>query len=147
MQPMRWSLLLLVIGLAAAPAAAQNPQIALVEKASGKVNVLRGGRPLPLRVGDPLYRQDVVETGPDGSIGITFNDNTVFSTGPNGQLALDEFQFDPSTSHGSMLAELRKGTLTVVSGEIPHGSPGAMKIKTPKAVLGVRGTTFAVRVY
>jgi hypothetical protein len=144
---MRWWLVFLAIGLAAAPAAAQNPEIALVEKASGKVTVLRNGHPLPLRVGDPLYRKDVVETGPDGSVGITFNDDTVFSTGPNSQLALDQFQFDPGTAHGAMLAELRKGTLSVVSGEIPHASPGALKIKTPKAVLGVRGTTFAVRVY
>lgn len=147
MQPMRWWLVFLAIGLAAAPAAAQNPEIALVEKASGKVVVLRDGRPLQLRIGDPLYQKDVVETGPDGSVGITFNDATVFSTGPNSQLALDQFQFDPGTAHGAMLAELRKGTLSVVSGEIPHVSPGALKIKTPKAVLGVRGTTFAVRVY
>ncbi|HJU14913.1 MAG TPA: FecR family protein [Stellaceae bacterium] len=147
MQPLRWLIPFLAIGLLAAPAAAQNPEIALVEKASGKVTVLRDGHPLRLRAGDPLYQKDVVETGPDGSVGITFNDNTVFSTGPNSQLALDQFQFDPGTAHGAMLAELRKGTLSVVSGEIPHGSPGAMKIKTPNAVLGVRGTTFAVRVY
>jgi hypothetical protein len=45
------------------------------------------------------------------------------------------------------LADMRKGSLTVVSGDITRGSPGAMKIKTPTSILGVRGTTFAVRVY
>jgi len=29
----------------------------------------------------------------------------------------------------------------------PTRTPGAMKIKTPTAILGVRGTTFAVQVY
>jgi hypothetical protein len=46
-----------------------------------------------------------------------------------------------------MLADMRKGTLAVVSGDITRSTPGAMKIKTPTAVIGVRGTTFAVQVY
>jgi len=46
-----------------------------------------------------------------------------------------------------MLADMRRGTLAVVSGDIARSSPGAMKIKTPTAILGVRGTTFAVQVY
>jgi hypothetical protein len=45
-----------------------------------------------------------------------------------------------------MLADVRRGTLSVVSGEITKKTPGALKIKTPSAVLGVRGTTFAVEV-
>jgi hypothetical protein len=42
---------------------------------------------------------------------------------------------------------MRRGTLAAVSGDIARSSPGAMKVKTPTAVLGVRGTTFAVQVY
>ena len=45
-----------------------------------------------------------------------------------------------------MLAKLKKGTLTVVSGDIARSSPGNMKIQTPTAILGVRGTTFAIAV-
>ena len=63
------------------------------------------------------------------------------------QVALEQFHFDSSNFKGDMLADMRKGTLTVVSGDITHATPGAMKIKTPTAVLGVRGTTFAVKVY
>jgi hypothetical protein len=69
----------------------------------------------------------------------------VFSTGPNSQIGLDEFRFDPATG-GEMLASMPRGTLSVVSGEITKKSPGALKIMTPTAVLGVRGTTFAVQV-
>ena len=46
-----------------------------------------------------------------------------------------------------MLADVKKGTLNVVSGDITRSTPGAMKIKTPTAILGVSGTTFAVKVY
>ncbi len=137
----------LLIATAGAPGAMEAPPVAQVKKVTGQVAILRLGERLPAGIGDSLFEKDVVETGPDGAIGITFVDNTVFSTGPNSQLALDEFRFDSNNFRGSMLADMRQGTLAVVSGDITRGSPGAMKIKTPTAVLGVRGTTFAVQVY
>jgi hypothetical protein len=141
-----WLTAVLMIAMAGAAGAADAPVIAQVKTTTGQVAVLRAGQRLPANVGDRLFERDVIETGPDGAIGITFVDNTVFSTGPNSQLALDEFQFDSSNFRGSMLADMRQGTLSVVSGDITRSSPGAMKIKTPTAVLGVRGTTFAVQV-
>jgi hypothetical protein len=138
---------ILSIAMASMPEAAETPPIAQVKKVAGQVVIQRSGEPLPAKIGDPLFEKDVVETGPDGGIGITFVDNTVFSAGPNSQLALKEFQFDSSNFRGSMLAEMGQGTLAVVSGDITRGAPGAMKIKTPSAVLAVRGTTFAVQVY
>lgn len=127
--------------------AAEAPPIAQVKTVSGQVAILRSGERLPVKIGDALFEKDVVETGSDGGIGITFVDNTVFSAGPNSQLALDEFSFDSTNFRGAMLADMRRGTLAVVSGDIARSSPGAMKIKTPTAQLGVRGTTFAVQVY
>jgi hypothetical protein len=136
-----------LIATASTPGAAEAPPIAQVKKLTGQATILRSGEHLPAKVGDPLFEKDTVETGPDGGIGITFIDNTVFSTGPNSKISLDEFQFDSSNFLGSMLADMRQGTLAVVSGDITRSSPGAMKIRTPTAVLGVRGTTFAVQVY
>jgi hypothetical protein len=142
-----WLAAILLIAVPSAPEAADTLPIAQVKKVTGQVVIQRSGRRLPAKIGDPLFEKDIVETGPDGGIGITFVDNTVFSTGPNSQLALDEFQFDSNNFRGSMLADMRQGTLAVVSGDITRSSPGAMKIKTPTAVLGVRGTSFAVQVY
>ena len=142
-----WLAAILLIAVPSGPAAADTLPIAQVKKVTGQVVIQRSGRRLPAKVGDPLFEKDIVETGPDGGIGITFVDNTVFSTGPNSQLALDEFQFDSNNFRGSMLADMRQGTLAVVSGDITRSAPGAMKIKTPTAVLGVRGTSFAVQVY
>jgi hypothetical protein len=142
-----WLAAILLIAVPSPPGAADTPPIAQVKKVTGQVVILRSDRRLPVKVGDPLFEKDIIETGPDGGIGITFVDNTVFSTGPNSQLALDEFQFDSNNFRGSMLADMRQGTLAVVSGDITRSSPGAMKIKTPTAQLGVRGTTFAIQVY
>lgn len=128
------------------PPIAQKP-IAQIKKVTGQAAVLRSGEPRPAIVGDMLFVKDVIETGSDGGIGITFIDNTVFSAGPSSQIALDEFQFDSNDFRGAMLADMRRGTLAVVSGDIARSTPGAMKVKTPTAILGVRGTTFAVQVY
>jgi len=137
----------LLIVTAGIPRADEAAPIAQIKKVTGQAAVLRSGERRPANVGDVLLVKDVIETGPGGAIGITFIDNTVFFAGPSSQIALDEFQFDSNDFRGAMLADMRQGTLAVVSGDIARSTPGAMKVKTPTATLGVRGTTFAVQVY
>lgn len=132
--------------LASITASADGPQIAQVKTAIGEAAIIRGGARLPAKAGDPVYEKDTIETGEGGAIGLTFVDNTVMSAGPNSEIDLSEYHFDSSNFKGAMLADMRKGTLTVVSGDIARSSPGAMKLRTPAAILGVRGTRFAVQV-
>ncbi|MGO9605066.1 MAG: FecR domain-containing protein [Candidatus Binataceae bacterium] len=137
--------LLLLISVLPASAQTQNAQIAQVKTVSGQVTIVRGDGKLPAKVGDALFEKDTIETGADGAVGITFIDNTVMSAGPNSEVVLEEFQFDSSNFKGSMLTDLRKGTLSMVSGDIAKSSPEAMKVKTPTAILGVRGTRFVIQ--
>ena len=132
--------------LIASAANAQNPQIAQVKTVSGQVTIERGGASVPVKVGDPLFEKDTIDTGADGAIGVTFIDNSVMSAGPNSEVALEQYRFDSNNYNGSMLTDMRKGTLDMVSGDIAKSSPGAMKVKTPAAILGVRGTHFVVEV-
>ena len=69
----------------------------------------------------------------------------MMSLGPDSRLALDKFQFDTTTHDGVFDSSLQKGTLAVKSGQIVKQTPEAMHIKTPAALLGVRGTEFVVR--
>jgi hypothetical protein len=135
-----------IILLSLSPAQAEVAKVALIKTASGQVTVVRDGARLSAKVGDQLYEKDTLETGVDGGIGITFTDNTALSMGPNSEVAIEEYRFDSSNFNGAMLTEMRKGTLSMVSGDIARSSPGAMKVKTPTAILGVRGTRFAVQV-
>jgi hypothetical protein len=135
-----------IIFISAPLAGAQGPKIAQVKNTSGHVIIVRDGGNIAAKVGDFLYEKDVIQTGADGAIGITFTDNTVMSTGPNSEVSLEEYRFDSSNFNGAMLTDMRKGTLTMVSGDIARSTPGAMKVKTPTAILGVRGTRFAVQV-
>ena len=116
-----------------------------IKVSRGAVQVERAGQKTSAAVGAVVQAGDVVTTGPDGSVGITFLDNSLLSAGPNSVLAIDRFAFDSTTYQGSFESSLRKGTLAVVSGKLAKQSPDAMKVKTPAAALGVRGTEFLVR--
>ncbi len=125
---------------------ADGPQIAQVKTVSGDAVIVRNGGRLAAKVGDPVFEKDTIETGDDGAIGLTFTDNTVMSTGPDSEIALDEYRFDSSNFNGAMLADMRKGTVAMVSGDIARSTPGAMKVRTNTAMLGVRGTRFVIQV-
>jgi hypothetical protein len=125
---------------------AGSPQIAQVKTVSGDAVIVRSGARFAAKPGDPVYEKDTIETGEGGAIGLTFVDNTVMSAGPDSEIDLSEYRFDSGNFNGAMLADMRKGTVTMVSGDIARSSPGAMKIRTPSAMLGVRGTRFAIKV-
>lgn len=136
-------LLAVLVVMPATPALAQ--EAGHVKVAKGVVQIERGGQKAPATVGAAVQAGDVVTTGADGSVGITFLDNSLLSAGPNSVLAIDRFAFDSTTHQGAFESSLRKGTLAVVSGKLAKQSPEAMKVRTPAAVLGVRGTEFLVR--
>jgi hypothetical protein len=96
------------------------------------------------KVGDLVYRGDVVQTGADGRVGINFSDGTSFNISSNARMALSEFVYDPNGKSNSTMFNLSKGTFTFVAGKI--AKTGDMKIDTPAATMGVRGTTPHVEV-
>jgi hypothetical protein len=123
-----------------------HADVGQIKVATGQVFVDRKGESLAGRVGLVLEADDVLRTGADSSVGITMRDNSLLSAGPNSILSLERFEFDPTTNDGRFDARLKRGTLAVVSGRIAKKSPQAMTVRTPSAVLGVRGTEFVVSV-
>jgi hypothetical protein len=121
-------------------------EIGQIKTLDGEVYILRDNNRIPATLGALLKQADIVETGPSGSVGITFIDSSRFSAGPDTRLELSRFRFNPTTQDGEFLAGLDRGTLTVISGQIAKRSHEAMKIKTPTTILGFRGTRVAVKV-
>ena len=91
------------------------------------------------KVGDSVYRGDVVQTAADSAVGITFTDGTAFNISSNARMVLNEFVYDPKGKSNSTLISLSKGTFTFVAGQV--AKTGDMKIDTPVATMGIRGTT------
>ena len=138
-------LAILLIGLLLAlPAGAQ--EIAQIKKLNGAVSVERAGKSLPTAAGMKLLVADTVKTGPDGSVGITFTDNTLLSAGPGSILTLSQYTFNSTTYEGKFDTTVSRGTLSMVSGKMAKQSPQAVRVITPAAIMGVRGTEFFVTV-
>ena len=72
-------------------------------------------------------------------VGINFTDGTSFNLSSNARMALNEFVYEPDGKSNSTLFSLSKGTFTFVAGKV--AKTGDMKIDTPVATMGVRGTT------
>lgn len=126
--------------------AEEGSSAGMVKTSRGAVSIERGGERLPAPVGTAVFAADKVRTGVDGSVGIALRDHTLLSAGPNTVLTLNRFAFDSTTHAGGMQATVGKGTLSVVTGKLAKEAPDSVEFRTPAAVLGVRGTEFAVEV-
>lgn len=155
--------LALAVASIIAPAGAQvRPAVQdVVEKPIGKVVVATGkvtiervsavviqastsGAMDQVKAGDLVYQGDVVATGADGKVGIGFTDGTSFNLSANARMALNEFVYDPKGSSNSSLISLTKGTFTFIAGRV--AKTGDMKVDTPVATMGIRGTTPRVEI-
>jgi hypothetical protein len=95
--------------------------------------------PEQTKIGDLVYRGDIIQTGPDGKLGVAFTDGSSFSVSPNARMEVNEFVYDPHGHSNSGLMNLTKGTFTFIAGEVAH--TGSMKVNTPVGTMGIRGTT------
>lgn len=134
----------LVAGALAIAVHAHAADIGRIKVARGQVVVERAGATLVAWVGMRVQASDMIRTGDAAAVGITMDDDSLLSAGPNTTLVLDRYAFDPTTNEGRLDASLNKGTLAVISGRIAKQSPDAMSVRTPAVILGVRGTSFVV---
>jgi hypothetical protein len=94
--------------------------------------------------GDLVYRGDVLQTGRDGKVDLTFADGTTFNVSSNARMVLDEFVYNPNSTSNSTLFSLTKGTFNFVAGKVAQ--TGNMKIDTPVGTMGIRGTAPRVEI-
>jgi hypothetical protein len=97
-----------------------------------------------IKVGDLVYRGDMIETGPDGKLGVAFVDGSSFNVSANARMEVNEFVYDPHGHSNLSLMSLTKGTFTFLAGEVAH--TGDMRVDTPIGVIGIRGTTPRVEI-
>jgi len=123
-----------------------SPTIATVEKVSGEAAIVRQGKTHSATVGLEIWENDILRTGPDGSIGIVFNDDTLLSLGPESALVIDKFVFAPRQEKFSIVLRMMRGTAVYLSGLISKLAPDSAHFETPTASIGIRGTKFVVKV-
>ena len=138
---------LLLVLAGAVPAVAQSPAPAgRVKVVSGAAFVIHEGRQIPAMVGTPVFEQDQLLTGAGGRLGVTLRDDTRLSIGPQTTIHIDRFLYAPADSQFSFVLRVARGVVAYVSGRIAKLSPDAVRLETPAAIVGVRGTRVVMRV-
>jgi len=127
---------------------AEDPHrsIGLVKTATGEASILRDGRPIDAQPGYSLLQGDVLLTGAKGTMGVIFRDDTILSMGSATEIRLVQFDFEPAEHKMGMVVRVAKGIIAYLSGRISKLAPGSVRLETPVATLGVRGTYLFARI-
>ena len=115
-----------------------------VTKLAGTATAIRNGVSIILNQGDNVEKGDVVQSGSGSTLGLTFIDGTVFGLSSNARMVLNEMIYDPNGSDNSTLISLVSGTISFVAGQT--AKHGDMKVDTPVATMGIRGTAVLVEI-
>jgi FecR protein len=141
----------------AAPAAAPDPAtpdattadtpeepIGNVATVTGSASVIRNDKTTPLKIKDDIYLNDVVQTAANSALGITFIDATTFNLKASTKITIDNYVYEDGGKNNTAIFDVAKGTAAFVAASV--AKTGDMKITTPTATLGIRGTTGLVEV-
>lgn len=132
---------------AASPVMAQEPSAAgRIKVVNGSAFILRGSDTIPAKAGELVYAADGIRTGDAGSVGITLKDDTRLSLGPNSEVRLERYVYAPGSGGLGMVLKFVRGVAAYVSGRIARLAPDSIRLETPAAIVGVRGTSLAIRV-
>ncbi|MCW5623947.1 MAG: FecR domain-containing protein [Burkholderiales bacterium] len=136
---------MLIVGWALATSvSAAEEHVAIFKNVSGAVNVMRGDTQIKATGGMPLHRSDTVRSAADASGGIAFKDGTLLTLGPSTELSIRDYVFEPKASQYAFSVYLARGSAIYSSGKIGKLAPDAVRVDTPRAAVGVRGTRFIV---
>jgi len=125
-------------------AAQQLIQIGAAAAVAGGVTALApqaGSAGRILSSGKTVFANDKISTDARGRLQVLFRDETVFTLGPDTEIVIDEFIYNPFDRSGEVLStSVNKGTFRFVSGKVARKRPSAMKVKLPTGTIGIRGT-------
>ncbi len=140
------------IALASAAAtahAATDDHVAIFKNVTGSMRIVRveGGadRATDAVPGATLATTDRVVSGPGASAGIVFKDGTLVTVGPSTEIQIRDYAFEPKDSKFAFGLYLAKGQAIYSSGKIGKLSPESVKVESPTATVGVRGTRFIIK--
>ena len=139
-------LILAVFLIGTGAAMAEEGAVGYVKTAKGEAFVVGTESRKAAEAGVPVFLNDVLSTGKDGSLGVTFKDNSRISIGPDTELTIDTYVYAPRENKLGFVTKMSRGTLNFVSGVIAKLSPDSVAVKTPAGTIGVRGTHFLVKV-
>lgn len=136
----KWLLILLFAGVAQA-------EIGSVSELRGNGEVVRQGSTdkLLAEMALDIFPYDDVRTG-RGRIAIEFLDSSIVRLTEHSKIVIDEFVYDPDPSKSKLAISMASGTARFLTGGLGRINKENIKIKTPTATIGIRGTDFTTTV-
>jgi len=125
---------------------ASDDPVGSIKTAKGTASIIRQNQVIPVQIGEKVFIGDSLKTGPDGSLGMIFKDDTLLSIGPQSEIIVVEFLFSPAEGKLSIVTRLFKGTAAYLTGIIGKLAPESVRFETPVANIGIRGTKFVVQI-
>src|SRR5262245_30460067 len=135
--------LMVAAALAALSPAMLDRSVAQTVGTTAAVNPQTQSGERVLQVGSSIIFRERISTSASGSTQVLFVDKTTLNVGPNSNVLIDEFVYNPNAGSGRMTVTLTKGAMRIVGGNVTH-TQGAT-IKTPLATIGVRGGVATVK--
>jgi hypothetical protein len=137
-------LVLVCLACLTALAYADEDHVALVKSVTGDVKITRQHDTFGATGGSTLRISDRVVTTAGASAAIVFRDGTLLTLGSGSDIQVRDYVFAPKDDKFAFSLYLTKGSAIYESGKIGKLSPQSVKIETPKATVGVRGTRFLI---
>jgi hypothetical protein len=125
---------------------AEETSIGSIKNLTGDVTVHRKSDHIKASTGMSLEVGDIVSTSKNSSAGIIFKDSTLFSMGEKSEILINRYVFRPQDSNYAFDINMDKGQALYTSGKMGKLSFESVKINTPKATIGIRGTKFLIKV-
>jgi hypothetical protein len=95
-------------------------------------------KPRTLTLGDKVIHNERIETNGVGLLQILLADGTSFTVGPNSDMRIDSFVYDPDAGTAKVVATLGKGVFRFIGGKTSKSPDGAV-LNTPVGTVGIRG--------
>lgn len=126
------------------PLAATDSHVALVKGVAGRATVVRDAATRELEAGAQLRISDRIVTAPDATASIVFRDGTMLTLGGGADVHVRDYVFEPKAGRYSFSLYMSQGSAIYESGKIGRVAPEMVKVETPQATVGVRGTRFLI---
>ena len=138
-----------LIFFALSPAVAADLQsniIGHIQTLKGAVTIKRQGVILSASVGTLVLCKDTLQTGKAAAASVVMSDDSTLALGPNSELVLKDYMFNPKEGKFSFITRMVKGTFSYLSGIIGKLAPDSIRVEMPEGTIVVRGTKLLVSV-
>jgi len=135
--------LLLTAALAVSTVAVAQDSSGMVVASRGEVIALSNGGSRELKQGDFIFVSDEIMTSNRSFAVLQFTDGAKVTVRPDTTLIIEQYLYAGNDSDEATL-NLVEGGLRVITGAMAKTNPENYKVRTPVALMGVRGTEFSI---